>query len=337
MNTTWALLIEYDGTGLAGWQVQDGQATVQGLLEAAAARLNGGVPVPVAAAGRTDAGVHAAGQVAMLALPERHRADQVRDALNFHLRPHPVVVLHAVVAPPGWNPRFSATGRAYRYRILNRRARPGLDAGHVWHVERPLDAAAMHAAAQPLLGRHDFTSFRAASCQANSPWRTLDRLDVARDGEAVVIVAEARSFLHHQVRNLVGTLKLVGEGRWPPRRVAEALVARDRSAAGPTAPPEGLVLTGVRYNPDPFGPDSFAPGPFAPGPAAPGPAAPGPTEAPSIAAASSGGMPLTQRSATTGTAISTPTAPATPSISSTARPPPNESPARVTTQLSQSA
>ena len=273
----WALLMEYDGTGLAGWQIQAGPVTVQGLLEAAASRLNGGMHTPSAVAGRTDAGVHAAGQVAMLALPERHRADQVRDALNFHLRPHPVVVLRAVVAPPGWNPRFSAVGRAYRYRILNRRARPGLEAGRVWHVERDLDHGAMHAAAQMLLGRHDFTSFRAASCQANSPWRTLDRLDVVRDGDAVVVEAAARSFLHHQVRNLVGTLKLVGEGRWAPGHVAEVLAARDRSAAGPTAPPEGLVLTGVRYNPDPFGPDAFGPDPF-------GPVA---------VAASSGGMPLT--------------------------------------------
>ena len=249
---SWALLLEYAGAGLAGWQRQDGVETVQGVLEAAAARLNGGEPVSSTVAGRTDAGVHAAGQVAMIALPPRYRPDQVREALNFHMRPHPVVVLRAAPAAPGWNPRFSALGRAYAYRILNRRARPALDAGRVWQVERPLDEAAMAEAARLLLGRHDFTSFRAAACQAKTPWRTLDRLDVVRAGDGITVLAGARSFLHHQVRNLVGTLKLVGEGRWPPSRVAEVLAARDRSAAGPTAPPEGLVLTAVRYDPDPF-------------------------------------------------------------------------------------
>ena len=250
--TAWALLLEYDGTGFAGWQRQNGAPTLQAALEAAASRLADGQPVPSTVAGRTDAGVHAAGQVAMLGLPDRYRAGQVRDALNFHLRPHPFVVLRAAPAPPGWNPRFSAIGRAYAYRILNRRARPALGHGRVWHVERPLDAEAMAEAARALLGHHDFTSFRASACQARTPWRTLDRLDVARDGDAVTIAAEARSFLHHQVRNMVGTLKLVGEGRWPPSRVAEALAARHRSAAGPTAPPEGLALTAVRYDLDPF-------------------------------------------------------------------------------------
>jgi tRNA pseudouridine38-40 synthase len=157
------------------------------------------------------------------------------------------VVVQAALAPPGWSARFSALSRAYRYRILDRRARPGLDAGRVWHVPHRLDAAAMHRAAQSLLGRHDFTSFRAASCQANSPLRTLDRLDVTRTGDVIEIAAEARSFLHHQVRNMVGTLKLVGIGQWPESRVAAALAVRDRSAAGPTAPPEGLCLTQVRY------------------------------------------------------------------------------------------
>jgi len=188
----------------------------------------------------------------MLELPGDWAMGKLRDALNFHLKPHPVVVLRAAAAPDGWNPRFSAIGRAYRYLILNRRARPGLQRGKVWHVDPALDVPAMHAAAQSLLGRHDFTSFRAAACQANSPLRTLDRLDVVRDGEMVVIVAEARSFLHHQVRNMVGTLKLVGVGRWPVPAVAAALAARDRRAAGPTAPPEGLCLTGVRYADDPF-------------------------------------------------------------------------------------
>ena len=168
------------------------------------------------------------------------------------MKPHPVVVLHAAPAPDGWNARFSAIGRAYRYRILNRRARPALLAGRVWHVRAELDSDAMHQAAQSLLGRHDFSSFRAAACQANSPLRTLDRLDVRRDGDIVEIIAEARSFLHHQVRNMVGTLKLVGAGNWPVERVAAALAARDRSAGGPTAPADGLCLTGVRYEVDPF-------------------------------------------------------------------------------------
>ena len=163
------------------------------------------------------------------------------------MKPHPVVVLCAAPAPENWNARFSAIGRAYRYRILNRRARPALQVGHVWHVHTPLDAAAMHAAAQTLLGRHDFTSFRAAACQAKSPLRTLDRLDVRRHGAIIEIIAEARSFLHHQVRNMVGTLRLVGDGHWPPERVAAALAARDRSAAGPTAPADGLCLTRVTY------------------------------------------------------------------------------------------
>ena len=168
------------------------------------------------------------------------------------MKPHRIAVLRAALAPEGWNPRFSATGRAYRYEILNRRARPALEEGRVWHVLAPLDAAAMHQAAQSLLGRHDFTSFRAAACQAKSPLRTLDRLDVRREGERIVIEAAARSFLHHQVRNMAGTLKLVGDGSWPPSRVAEALAARNRAAAGPTAPPEGLTLVGVTYPQDPF-------------------------------------------------------------------------------------
>ena len=171
---------------------------------------------------------------------------------NFHLRPHPVAVIEAAPAPPGWHPRFSAVGRAYAYRILNRRARPALERDRVWHVDRALDETAMAAAARLLLGQHDFTSFRAVACQAKSPVRTLDALEVVRMGEAITIVAEARSFLHHQVRNMVGTLKLVGEGRWPAAQVASALAARDRRAAGPTAPPQGLVLTAVRYDADPF-------------------------------------------------------------------------------------
>jgi tRNA pseudouridine38-40 synthase len=245
--TVWALLLEYDGGGFVGWQRQAEGLSVQELLEGAAAHLNGGEPPASIVAGRTDAGVHAEAQVAQLALPDRHDARTVRDALNYHLKPHPVVVRQAVPAPEGWNARFSAIRRRYRYTILNRPARPALAAGRVWHVPAALDAAAMRDAAALLVGRHDFTSFRAAACQAKSPIRTLDRLEVARDGECVTIIAEARSFLHHQVRNMVGTLKLVGAGEWEARRVRAALEAKDRSAAGPTAPAEGLCLLGVDY------------------------------------------------------------------------------------------
>jgi tRNA pseudouridine38-40 synthase len=251
--TRWALLIEYDGTPFVGWQCQQNGVSVQQVLEEAAARLNGGAPVASIVAGRTDSGVHASGQVVQIDLPDGLPSDRLRDALNFHMKPHPVVVVQAAPAPEGWNARFSALARAYRYRILDRRARPALAEGRVWHVPHRLDEAAMHRAAQGLLGRHDFTSFRAAACQANSPLRTLDRLDVRRDGDLVEVTAEARSFLHHQVRNMVGTLKLVGIGQWVEARVAAALEARHRGAAGPTAPPEGLCLTAVRYDRDLWG------------------------------------------------------------------------------------
>ncbi|MDT7950723.1 MAG: tRNA pseudouridine(38-40) synthase TruA [Acetobacteraceae bacterium] len=250
--TRWALLLEYDGTGFVGWQSQAGGGALQDHLEAAAGKLVGNRVTSVVA-GRTDAGVHASGQVAAMDLPERFDARTVREAINHHLKPLPFVVLQAAAVGSEWSPRFDAIGRRYRYVILNRRARPGLDR-HVWHVPARLDEGAMAAAAGHLLGRHDFTSFRAAACQAKSPWRTLDVLRVAREGERVVIDVEARSFLHHQVRNMVGTLKLVGEGRWAAERVAAALAARDRAAAGPTAPPGGLTLTGVVYPADPFSP-----------------------------------------------------------------------------------
>jgi tRNA pseudouridine38-40 synthase len=243
----WALLLEYDGAPFVGWQRQRTGLSVQGVLENAVAKLECDNRPATVVAGRTDAGVHAEGQVAQLDLPDTIPSRKVRDALNFHMKPYPVVVLCAAPAPEGWNARFSATRRAYCYRILNRRARPALLAGRVWHVPSALDAAAMHEAAQSLLGRHDFTSFRSAACQAKSPLRTLDRLEVRRDGEMIEIIAEARSFLHHQVRNMAGTLKLVGERRWPIERVAAALAVRDRAAAGPTAPADGLCLTGVRY------------------------------------------------------------------------------------------
>ena len=249
----WALHLEYDGGPFVGWQRQDNGVSVQEVLEGAASRLNGGLPVPSIVAGRTDSGVHAAAQAALIYLPDRFQPRQVRDALNYHMKPHPVVVVRAAHAPDGWNPRFSAVHRAYRYLILNRRARPALREGQVWHVAAPLDAAAMDAAGKLLLGRHDFTSFRAAACQAKSPIRTLDRLDVTRRGDLIEIDVAARSFLHHQVRNIVGTLRLVGDGSWPAARVAAALAARDRATAGPTAPAEGLCLVSVTYPEDPFG------------------------------------------------------------------------------------
>ena len=250
--TRWALLLEYDGASFVGWQRQATGLSIQALFETAAARLNHGAPVVTMVADRTDAGVHASAQVVQLDLPAAIHPARLRDALNYHMKPHPVAVLRVAAAPEGWNARFSATGRTYRYSILNRRARPALRAGRVWHVPAELDTIAMHGAAQSLLGRHDFSSFRAAACQANSPLRTLDRLDVTRHGDLVEVVAEARSFLHHQVPNMVGTLRLVGDGSWPIERVAAALAARDRSAAGPTAPAAGLCLTGVRYDIDPF-------------------------------------------------------------------------------------
>ncbi len=242
-----ALLLEYDGAPFAGWQIQEGVLTVQQVLEGAAARLTG-VRTASVVAGRTDAGVHATGQVAMLALPQHLSPNRVRDALNFHMKPHPVVVLRAALAPDGWNPRFSATRRCYEYQILNRRPRPGLALGRMWHLPHLLDIDAMADGAGRLLGKHDFTSFRAAACQAKSPLRTLDRLDVWREGDVVRVVAEARSFLHHQVRNMVGSLAQVGSGRWAPARMAVALAACDRSAAGPTAPAEGLCLRSVHYD-----------------------------------------------------------------------------------------
>jgi tRNA pseudouridine38-40 synthase len=247
----YALTVEYDGAPFVGWQRQDDGLSVQQVLEAAAAKLNDGVPVAATAAGRTDSGVHAEGQVAMIDIARELTPERLREALNFHTRPHPVAVVRAALAPKGWHARFSAVRRGYRYRILNRRARPALDAGRVWHVQHPLDAAAMHAAAQALLGRHDFSAFRAAACQAKTPLRTLDRLDVSRLGEEVVVVAEARSFLHHQVRNLVGTLAQVGLGKRPVSWPRQVLDGRDRTKAGQTAPAEGLTFAVVRYDPEP--------------------------------------------------------------------------------------
>ncbi|MCB2067698.1 MAG: tRNA pseudouridine(38-40) synthase TruA, partial [Erythrobacter sp.] len=198
-------------------------------------------------AGRTDAGVHALGQVAHLDLARDWPADTVRDAVNAHLRPAPVAVLSAERVADDFDARFSAVKRHYLYRILDRRPPAVLDAGRVWHVPARLDARAMHDAAQALVGQHDFTTFRAAECQSRSPVKTLDRLDVSREGDAVLVRAAARSFLHHQVRSMVGTLALVGHGQWRVEQVAEALAARDRAALGLNAPPEGLYFVAARY------------------------------------------------------------------------------------------
>jgi tRNA pseudouridine38-40 synthase len=219
---------------------------VQQALEEAIHRFCGET-VDCFAAGRTDAGVHAWGQAVHFDLARAAGADTVRDAINFHLKPAPVSVLKADVVDTGFHARFSAKARLYLYRIVNRRAPLAIERGRAWLVWTPLDAGAMHAAAQLLVGHHDFTSFRASLCQADSPMKTLDVLDVTRVDDEVRVVARARSFLHHQVRNMVGTLKLVGEGKWTRDDVARALAARNRSAAGATAPAEGLYLTEVWY------------------------------------------------------------------------------------------
>jgi tRNA pseudouridine38-40 synthase len=240
------LTIEYDGTPFAGWQVQANVATVQGALTAAFTAFCGD-EVTLQGAGRTDAGVHATAQVAHVDLARDWDTDTVRDAINFHLRPHPVAVLSAEIVADDFNARFSARKRHYRYRIVNRRADLALDRARAWRVPRPLDIAAMNAAAAHLVGKHDFTTFRASECQAASPVKTLDRLDVSQSDEDVTILASARSFLHNQVRSMVGSLVMVGDGKWSPADLAAVLEARDRSRCGPVAPPDGLYLIGVEY------------------------------------------------------------------------------------------
>lgn len=244
--TRYKLVLEYDGTDFCGWQRQTNGPSIQQALETAIHGFSGET-VTVTGAGRTDAGVHATGQVAHFDLEKDTDADTVRDALNAHLRPDPITVLSAETAAADFNARLSATGRAYLYRIVNRRTPLSLDRHRAWQVKTALDADAMHDAAQRLVGHHDFTSFRASMCQAHSPVKTLDALDVERRGDEIVVRARARSFLHHQVRNMVGTLKLVGEGKWTADDVTAALEARDRSKAGPTAPPDGLYMTAVVY------------------------------------------------------------------------------------------
>jgi tRNA pseudouridine38-40 synthase len=240
------LVVEYDGRAFVGWQWQENGRGVQQAVEEAIARFAGHA-VRVQCAGRTDAGVHATRQVIHADLDKAWRTDTVRDAANAHLRPEPVVILSAAEVDDDFDARHSAVKRHYLYRILNRRSPPALEAGRVWHVARRLDAEAMHEAAQSLLGRHDFTTFRSSDCQAKSPLRTLDRLDVERISDEIRVFASARSFLHHQVRSMVGTLERVGAGQWPVERVAAALAARDRAACGPMAPAAGLYLVGVDY------------------------------------------------------------------------------------------
>jgi len=240
------LTIEYDGRPYHGFQAQGALASVQGSIERA---VNGfcGQELRLQAAGRTDTGVHATGQVVHVDLDKDWKPDVVRDALNAHLVPEPIVVLTAEVAPEGWHARFSATERRYLYRILNRRSPPALDQGRVWHVKKPLDAEAMHAAAQALVGHHDFTTFRDLACQAKSPMKTLDVARVRREGDEVVLEFASRSFLHRQVRSMTGSLAEVGVGRWTAADLKAALEARDRKACGPVAPADGLYLTGVDY------------------------------------------------------------------------------------------
>jgi tRNA pseudouridine38-40 synthase len=240
------LIIEYDGTPFAGWQWQDDAPTVQRTLTDAITAFCGHA-VKVAGAGRTDAGVHALGQVAHVDLAKDYRADKVRDAVNAHLRPHPVAVLSAEKAADDFDARFSAKKRHYLYRIVNRRADLALERTRAWRVPRRLDVEAMSTAAQELVGKHDFTTFRSTECQAKSPVKTLDALNVRRDGEEVRIETSARSFLHNQVRSMVGSLVLVGDGKWSAVDLARVLGARDRAACGPVAPPEGLYLVRVDY------------------------------------------------------------------------------------------
>ena len=240
------LIIEYDGSPYCGWQVQENGRSVQGALEDAVKAICG-ESIRVHGAGRTDAGVHALAQVAHLDMPKVFPPGRLRDGLNAHLRPNPIGVLAADVVPDTFEARFSAIKRHYRYRIVNRRANLAIDAGRVWRVPKPLDAASMHEAGQRLLGKHDFTTFRDTECQAKSPEKTLDQLDVMRDGDDVVIVTSARSFLHSQVRSMVGSLVWVGEGRWSADDMQRALEARNRQACGPVAPPDGLYLVRVDY------------------------------------------------------------------------------------------
>jgi len=242
----YCLTIEYDGTPFNGWQRQVGQPSVQQTLEEAIEAFSG-EQVTTQAAGRTDSGVHALGQVAHFDLSREWDPFRIGEALNYHLKPNPIAIVKTEAVSEEFEARFSAKTRHYEYRILNRRARPALEQNHVWHVPVKLDAEVMHAAAQTILGQHDFTTFRAAECQAKSPVKTLDAFDVSRQADHVVITASARSFLHHQVRSMVGSLKLVGEGKWQPRDLRAVLDAADRARCGAQAPAAGLYLVRVGY------------------------------------------------------------------------------------------
>ena len=240
------LTLEYDGRPFVGWQHQAEGLSVQDTIAEAVFRFCGERRT-IYGAGRTDAGVHALGQVAHVDIDKETTPFRLLEAVNFHLKPHPVAILECEAAAPDFHARFSAVERRYRYRIVNRRAPLTLDQGRAWRVGLELDAGAMHESAQVLVGHHDFTSFRATDCQADSPVKTLDALGVSRYGEEIEVTARARSFLHHQIRNIVGTLRLVGEGKWTARDVKKALDARDRAEAGPTAPADGLYLVAVKY------------------------------------------------------------------------------------------
>ncbi|QNT78788.1 tRNA pseudouridine(38-40) synthase TruA [Entomobacter blattae] len=250
----WAVKLEYCGSAFSGWQRQESALSIQQVLEEAAQKLSGGIPVSSITAGRTDAGVHALGQVAHLDFPDSvfYNSKKIRDGLNFHLIPHNVAILDAAPVDKEWSARFSAISRSYRYIILNRPSRPALDENRVWHVKRTLNPNLMAEGAQFLIGKHDFSSFRATACQAKSPFRSISNIHIIQQEDRIIIDISARSFLHHQVRNIVGTLKLVGEKTWHPLQVKSALEARNRSAAGPTAPACGLYLTHIGYQPDPF-------------------------------------------------------------------------------------
>ncbi len=240
------IVIEYDGGPFVGWQRQASGASIQGEIEEAIKKFCG-EHVTLQAAGRTDSGVHALGQVAHFDLEKEQRADKIRDAVNFHLKPQPIAIISAEPVPDDFEARFSATARHYRYVIENRRAPLALEKGRAWLVPQPLDADLMHEAAQYLIGKHDFTTFRASQCQAKSPIRTLDRLDVRRFGTTIEITASALSFLHHQVRSMVGSLKMVGAGKWPPVKIRKVLEAKDRAQCGAIAPADGLYLVSVDY------------------------------------------------------------------------------------------
>ena len=240
------LTLEYDGTPFVGWQVQAAGASVQGQVEAALFSLSGERFTP-RGAGRTDAGVHARGQVAHIDLAKDWPVDKIRDGLNFHLKPDPIVVLEAALVDDEFDARFSATQRHYKYHVINRRGRLALERHRAWHVARPLDSALMNEAAAYFVGQHDFTTFRSAHCQAKSPVKSLDGFSVEADGELIVFSVSARSFMHNQVRSMVGSLLEVGLGKWAPQDIAKALLAKDRALCGPVAPADGLYFWQVDY------------------------------------------------------------------------------------------